>query len=330
MPRALITGITGQDGRYLAQLLVDKGYEVFGMVRGQANPKVQLVQEETPELELIGGDLQDLSSLIAAVEQVQPDEVYNLGAISFVPLSFRQPELTADITGLGVLRMLEAIRVVGGTQNNRIRFYQASSSEMFGKVRETPQTESTPFHPRSPYGVAKVFGHYTTVNYREAYGLHATSGILFNHESPRRGLEFVTRKVSNAVARIKLGLQDSLTLGNLAASRDWGYAGDYVDAMWRMLQRDEPGEYVIATGQTHSIRELLDAAFRAAEIEDWQPLVKGDPRFERPAEVDRLIGDATVARAKLGWEPKVDFPSLVRMMVEADLAAESARSRDGR
>src|SRR3954447_13126760 len=232
MPRALITGITGQDGRYMAQMLVEKGYDVFGMVRGQANPKIRMVQDETPKLELVEGDLQDLSSLIAAVEQVQPDEVYNLGAISFVALSFRQPELTADITGLGVLRMLEAIRVVGGADNNRIRFYQASSSEMFGKVRETPQNEETSFHPRSPYGAAKVFGHYTTVNYRESYGLHATSGMLFNHESPRRGMEFVTRKVSNGVARIKLGLQEKVTLGNLDASRDWGYAGDYVEAMW--------------------------------------------------------------------------------------------------
>ncbi|MHB8670939.1 MAG: GDP-mannose 4,6-dehydratase [Acidimicrobiales bacterium] len=325
MPRALITGITGQDGRYLAQLLVDKGYEVFGMVRGQANPKIQMVQEETPQLEILEGDLQDLSSLIGVLEQVQPDEVYNLGAISFVALSFRQPELTADITGLGVLRMLEAIRVVGG-QDSRIRFYQASSSEMFGKVRETPQDEMTPFHPRSPYGVAKVFGHYTTVNYRESYGLHASSGILFNHESPRRGLEFVTRKVTNAVARIRLGLQDSLTLGNLDSSRDWGFAGDYVEAMWRMLQQDEPGDYVVATGQTHTIRQLLDAAFGAAGIDDWAPLVRTDRRFTRPAEVDLLIGDATRARERLGWEPKVDFPTLVAMMVEADLATEAARS----
>lgn len=325
MPRALITGITGQDGRYLAQLLVEKGYEVFGMVRGQANPKIQMVQEETPQLEILEGDLQDLSSLIGVVEQVQPDEVYNLGAISFVALSFRQPELTADITGLGVLRMLEAIRVVGG-QDSRIRFYQASSSEMFGKVRETPQDEMTPFYPRSPYGAAKVFGHYTTVNYRESYGLHASSGILFNHESPRRGLEFVTRKVTNAVARIKLGLQDSLTLGNLDSSRDWGFAGDYVEAMWRMLQQDEAGDYVVATGQTHTIRQLLDVAFAAAGIDDWAPLVHTDARFTRPAEVDLLIGDATRAREKLGWEPKVDFPTLVAMMVEADLAAEAARS----
>src|SRR3954471_16734103 len=237
MPRALITGIDGQDGRYLAELLISKGYETFGMIRGQANPRAQIVQDEIPAVELIEGDLQDLSSLIAVVEQVQPDEVYNLGAVSFVALSFRQPELTADISGLGVLRMLEAIRVVGGTENNTVRFYQASSSEMFGKVRETPQNEATPFHPRSPYGVAKVFGHYTTVNYREAYGLHASSGILFNHESPKRGIEFVTRKVTNAVARIKLGLQDRISLGNLDASRDWGFAGDYVEAMWLMLQR---------------------------------------------------------------------------------------------
>src|SRR5688572_13832720 len=248
----------------MAQLLIEKGYDVFGMVRGQANPKIRMIQEENPALELIEGDLQDLSSLIAAVEQVQPDEVYNLGAISFVQLSFRQPELTADITGLGVLRMLEAIRVVGGAENNPIRFYQASSSEMFGKVRETPQNEKTAFHPRSPYGVAKVFGHYTTLNYREAYGLHASSGILFNHEGPKRGLEFVTRKVTNAVARIKLGLQDSITLGNLESSRDWGYAGDYVEAMWMMLQQDVPDDYVIATGETHSIRELLEVAFKCA------------------------------------------------------------------
>jgi GDPmannose 4,6-dehydratase len=310
----------------MAQLLVAKGYDVFGMVRGQANPKSQVVQDETPELELVEGDLQDLSSMIAVVEQVQPDEVYNLGAISFVALSFRQPELTADITGLGVLRMLEAIRVVGGTADNRIRFYQASSSEMFGKVRETPQTESTPFHPRSPYGAAKVFGHYTTVNYREAYGLYACSGICFNHEGPRRGLEFVSRKITNGVARIKLGLQDSLTLGNLDAARDWGYAGDYTEAMWLMLQQDEPDDFVIATGETHTIRELLELAFNSAGIEDWKDLVKTDPRFERPAEVDILTGDATKARKVLGWEPKVGFAELVDMMVREDLKAEAART----
>jgi len=327
MPRALITGITGQDGRHLAQLLVGKGYDVYGMVRGQNNPKIQILQDETPELEIVEGDLQDLSSLIAVVEQVQPDEVYNLGAISFVALSFRQPELTADITGVGVLRMLEAIRVVGGSQDNRIRFYQASSSEMFGKVRETPQNEMTPFHPRSPYGTAKVFGHYTTLNYRESYGLHTSSGILFNHEGPRRGLEFVTRKVTNAVARIKLGLQENLTLGNLEASRDWGYAGDYVEAMWRMLQQDDPGDYVVATGETHSIRDLLDASFQAVGIDDWQPLVQTDPRFERPAEVDLLIGDATKARSVLGWQPTVDFPTLVKMMVDSDIELEARKAQ---
>ena len=324
MPRALITGITGQDGRYMAQLLVSKGYDVFGMVRGQNNPKAQMVQEETPALELVEGDLQDLSSMIAVVEAVQPDEVYNLGAISFVALSFRQPELTADITGLGVLRMLEAIRVVGGA-DNRIRFYQASSSEMFGQVRETPQTEMTPFHPRSPYGVAKVFGHYITVNYREAHGLYACSGICFNHESPRRGLEFVTRKVTNAVARISLGLQDRVSLGNLDSARDWGYAGDFCEAMWMMLQQDEAEDYVIATGETHTIRDLLDAAFAAVGIDNWTPLVDQDPRFMRPAEVDILTGDASKARARLGWKPKVAFPELVEMMVANDLAVEASR-----
>ncbi|MDQ6727012.1 MAG: GDP-mannose 4,6-dehydratase [Actinomycetota bacterium] len=312
----------------MAQLLVSKGYDVFGMVRGQANPKIRMIQEETPELELVEGDLQDLSSLISAVEQVQPDEVYNLAAISFVALSFRQAELTGDITGLGVLRMLEAVRIVGspgtGDAGNGIRFYQASSSEMFGKVRETPQTERTPFHPRSPYGAAKVFGHYITVNYRESYGLYACSGICFNHESPRRGMEFVTRKVSNGVARIKLGLQEKITLGNLDASRDWGYAGDFCEAMWLMLQQDEADDYVIATGESHTIGELLQLAFAAAGIDDWQHLVESDPRFTRPAEVDILTGDATKAREKLGWKPKVDFGELVRMMVESDIAEESA------
>jgi len=324
--RALITGITGQDGRHLSQFLSDKGYQVFGVVHGQANPKIELVQGENPALELVEGDLRDLSSLIAVVEQVQPDEVYNLGAISFVQLSFKQAELTAEITGLGVLRMLEAVRIVGGTDSNPIRFYQASSSEMFGKVHETPQTERTPFHPRSPYGVAKVFGHYTTLNYREAYGIHASSGILFNHEGPRRGLEFVTRKVTNSVARIKLGLQDGITMGNIDSSRDWGYAGDYVEAMWMMLQQDEPDDYVIATGETHTIRDLLDVSFRHAGIDDWAPYVKQDPRFYRPAEVDLLIGDASKAHAKLGWKPRVSFEDLVRMMYEHDLAEESRKA----
>jgi GDPmannose 4,6-dehydratase len=326
--RALITGITGQDGRHLSQFLAGKdGYQVFGLVHGQANPKIDLVRNENPSIELAEGDLRDLSSLIAVVEQVQPDEVYNLGAISFVQLSFKQAELTAEITGLGVLRMLEAVRIVGGSQNNPMRFYQASSSEMFGKVHETPQNEGTPFHPRSPYGVAKVFGHYTTMNYREAYGIHASSGILFNHEGPKRGLEFVTRKVTNSVARIKLGLQDSISLGNLDSSRDWGYAGDYVEAMWMMLQQDEPDDYVIATGQTHSNRELLDLAFRQAGIDDWSGYVTQDPRFMRPAEVDLLIGDASKAHARLGWKPRVNFEELVKMMYDNDLAEESAKAR---
>ena len=327
MKRALVTGITGQDGRHLADLLTAKGYQVFGLIRGQANPKAEMILDENPALELVDGDLRDLTSLIAAVEQVQPDEVYNLGAISFVQLSFKQAELTAEITGLGVLRMIEAVRIVGGTDNNPIRFYQASSSEMFGKVRETPQSETTPFHPRSPYGVAKVFGHYTTMNYREAYGIHASSGILFNHEGPRRGLEFVTRKITNSLARIKLGLQDEISLGNLDAARDWGYAGDYVEAMWMMLQQDEPDDYVIATGETHTIRDLLEAAFRCAGIDDWSRYVKQDPRFMRPSEVDLLIGDAAKAHDRLGWKPRVGFDELVQMMYENDLAEESAKAR---
>ena len=310
----------------MSEFLTGKGYQVFGLVRGQNNPKAQLVLDENPSLELVEGDLRDLSSLIAALEQVQPDEVYNLGAMSFVALSFRQPELTADTTGLGVLRMLEAIRIVGGPGNNPIRFYQASSSEMFGKVRETPQTEATPFHPRSPYGVAKVFGHSITVNYRESYGMHASSGICFNHESPRRGLEFVTRKITNGLARIKLGLQDAITLGNLDAARDWGYAGDFVEAMWLMVQQDEPDDYVIATGETHTIREFLDLAFRCAEIDGWERYVRTDPRFERPAEVDVLCGDASKARERLGWKPHITFDELVRMMYEADLVEEAARA----
>jgi GDPmannose 4,6-dehydratase len=327
MKRALITGITGQDGRHMSEFLVDKGYQVFGLVRGQNNPKTEVVLKENPALEVVEGDLRDLSSLIAAVEQVQPDEVFNLGAMSFVALSFRQPELTADITGVGVLRMLEAIRIVGGTDNNPIRFYQASSSEMFGKVRETPQTEQTPFHPRSPYGVAKVFGHYTTLNYRESYGIHASSGICFNHEGERRGLEFVTRKITNGLARIKLGLQDTITLGNLDTARDWGYAGDYVEAMWMMVQQDEPEDYVIATGEMHTIREFLDVAFRCADIDDWTPYIEQDPRFMRPAEVDLLMGDPTTARTQLGWKPRVAFEELVQRMYDHDLADEAARAR---
>jgi GDPmannose 4,6-dehydratase len=330
MKRALITGITGQDGRFLAHFLAEKGYQVHGLIRGQNNPKAEMVLSETPSLELVDGDLRDLSSLIAVVEQVQPDEVYNLGAISFVPLSWTQPELTSEITGLGVLRMLEAVRIVGGTAGNPMRFYQASSSEMFGKVRETPQTELTPFHPRSPYGVAKVFGHHMTVNYRESYGMHASSGILFNHESEKRGLEFFSRKVTNSVARIKLGLQDSIGLGNLDSARDYGYAGDYVEAMWLMLQQDEPDDYVIATGETHKMSEFLDIAFRNAGYDDWGPYVTQDPRFMRPAEVDLLMGDASKARDRLGWEPRVSFDGLVKLMYEADLAEERVRAEAAR
>lgn len=326
MPRAFITGITGQDGRHLAEFLHGKGYDVYGMVKGQNNPRAQSVIDEMPFVELVPGDLADLPSLVAALELSQPDEVYNLGAISFVALSFNQAELTANLTGLGVLRMLEAIRMIGGTHDNPIRFYQASSSEMFGKVRETPQTESTPFHPRSPYGCAKVFGHDIVVNYRESYGLFACSGILFNHEGPRRGIEFVTRKVTNAVARIKLGLQRELVLGNLDAKRDWGYAGDYVKAMWLMLQQDEPDDYVIATGETHSIEELVERAFAEVEIDNWRDYVRQDPKFFRPAEVDLLIGDPSKAREQLGWKPEVSFPELVSMMVQNDLQLEAAKA----
>ena len=326
MPRAFITGITGQDGRHLAEFLHGKGYQVYGMVTGQNNPKAITLQEEMPFIEVVPGDLADLPSLVKALTVAQPDEVYNLGAISFVAMSFNQAELTANITGLGVLRMLEAIRMVGGNENNPIRFYQASSSEMFGKVRETPQTEMTPFHPRSPYGCAKVFGHDITVNYRESYGLYACSGILFNHEGPRRGLEFVTRKVTNAVARIKLGLQEDIVLGNIDSKRDWGFAGDYVKAMWLMLQQDEPSDYVIATGVMHSIEDLVQAAFAEVGIEDWQSHIRQDQRFFRPAEVDLLIGDPTKARTKLGWEPEVQFAELVRMMVANDLQIESKKS----
>jgi GDPmannose 4,6-dehydratase len=326
MPTAFVTGITGQDGQHLAEFLHSQGYHVFGMVKGQNNPRVEALQAEMPFIELVSGDLADLPSLVSAMEACQPDEVYNLGAISFVALSFSQAELTANITGLGVLRMLEAIRMVGGTQNNPIRFYQASSSEMFGQVRETPQTELTPFHPRSPYGCAKVFGHDIVVNYRESYGLHASSGILFNHEGPRRGLEFVTRKVTNAVARIKLGLQDEVVLGNLDSKRDWGYAGDYVKGMWLMLQQDQPDDYVLATGETHSIEELVERAFGEVGIDNWADYVRQDPKFLRPAEVDLLIGDASKARTKLGWEPEVDFPALVKMMVAHDLQREATKA----
>jgi GDPmannose 4,6-dehydratase len=327
MPRAFITGITGQDGQHLAEFLHGQGYEIFGMIKGQNNPRTQAIASEFPYVDLVPGDLADLRSLVTALEYAQPDEVYNLGAISFVAISFGQAELTSNITGVGVLRMLEAVRMVGGSQNNPMRFYQASSSEMYGQVRETPQTELTPFHPRSPYGCAKVFGHHITVNYRESYDMYACSGILFNHEGPRRGLEFVTRKISNGVARIKLGLQDEIVLGNLDAKRDWGYAGDYVRAMWLMLQQDQPDDYVVATGETHSIEEFLTLAFDAAGLPDWHRYVRQDPKFFRPAEVDLLIGDPKKAREKLGWVPEVDFPSLVTMMVEHDLERESSKMR---
>ena len=326
MPRAFITGITGQDGQHLAEFLHDQGYDVYGMVKGQNNPKASQVVDEMPFVELVSGDLADLPSIVAALELAQPDEVYNLGAISFVALSFSQPELTANTTGLGVLRMLEAIRMVGGAHDNPIRFYQASSSEMFGKVRESPQNEMTAFHPRSPYGCAKVFGHDITVNYRESYGMYACSGILFNHEGPRRGIEFVTRKVTNAAARIRLGLQHELVMGTLETKRDWGYAGDYVRAMWLMLQQDEPDDYVVATGETHSVQELVERAFGEAGIDDWRRYVRQDQKFYRPAEVDLLIGDATKARSTLGWAPEVDFASLVKLMVDHDLRAEAAKA----
>ncbi len=312
--RALITGITGQDGSYLAELLLEKGYGVFGMVRRASSENFERIEHIRGRLELRQADLLDQLSVIRVLEECRPHEVYNLAAQSFVPTSWTQPVLTGEFTALGVTRMLEAIRLVDPS----IRFYQASSSEMFGKVRETPQNERTPFHPRSPYGVAKVYGHGITVNYRESYGLFACSGILFNHESPRRGLEFVTRKVTDGVARIKCGRAGELRLGNLDARRDWGFAGDYVLAMWLMLQQDQPDDYVVATGETHSVQELVELAFSSADL-DWQEYVVIDPELKRPAEVDLLLGDAAKARHKLGWAPKVRFPDLVRMMVHADL-----------
>jgi GDPmannose 4,6-dehydratase len=314
MPTALITGITGQDGSYLAELLLEKGYRVVGMVRRSSLEKFERIDHLRDKIEICQADLLDQLSIIRVVEQIGPDEIYNLAAQSFVPTSWDQPVLTAEFTAVGVTRMLEAIHQL----NRKIRFYQASSSEMFGKVRDVPQTELTPFYPRSPYGVAKVYGHYITVNYRESYGIYAASGILFNHESPRRGLEFVTRKVSDAVARIKLGKQKDLRIGNLDAKRDWGFAGDYVHAMWLMLQQSEPDDYVIATGETHSVRELVEVAFQCVGL-DWQQHTVVDPRFVRPAEVDLLIGDASKAEAQLGWKTKVGFRELVKMMVDHDL-----------
>ncbi len=324
MPRALITGITGQDGLYLAELLLAKGYEVFGLLRGQHNPNLATVRAVVPDVQLLAGDLLDVPTLVRALESSQPDEVYNLAAISYVAYSWAHPVLTSDVTGKGVLHLLEAIRLYSRGDPARVRFYQASSSEMFGRAQEVPQRETTLLWPRSPYGVAKVFGHYTTITYREAYGMHASSGIMFNHESPRRSPEFVTRKISRAVARIHLGLQEELVLGDLDAERDWGFAGDYVDAMWRMVQQDRPGDYVIATGETHSVRDLLDAAFAVVGMDDWAAFVRQDPRLIRPAEVGPLVGDPSRARAELGWEPRVAFPELVRMMVEADVAEQRA------
>ena len=313
--RALITGITGQDGSYLAELLLDEGYEVIGMVRRSSTLNFERIAHIQDRLTLVAGDLLDEVSLIGILREHRPSEVYNLAAQSFVQTSFSQPVLTGETTALGVTRLLDAIRIV----DPEIRFYQASSSEMFGKVQEVPQTERTPLYPRSPYGVAKVYGHWITVNYRESYDLHASSGMLFNHESPRRGLEFVTRKVTNGVARIACGLDDKLMLGNLDAQRDWGFAGDYVRAMWLMLQQDEPDDFVVATGQTHSVRDLCEVAFAHAGL-DWAEHVVIDEKFLRPAEVDLLVGDATKARRELGWVCEVDFAGLVAMMVDADLA----------
>jgi GDPmannose 4,6-dehydratase len=320
MPKALITGVTGQDGSYLAELLLSKGYEVVGVVRRTSHHSYERIEHLLDRIEVVAADLLDQHSLTVVLQETTPDEVYNLAAQSYVPTSWTQPVLTGEFTALGVTRILEAIRLVHPTA----RFYQASSSEMFGRVSETPQAETTAFYPRSPYGVAKVYGHWITVNYRESYALYAVSGILFNHESPRRGIEFVTRKVTDGVARIKLGLTDSLRLGNLDARRDWGFAGDYVEAMWRMLQQPSPTDYVIGTGQTHSVRDLVDAAFRHVGL-DWRKHVKTDPKFMRPAEVDLLQADASKAKRELGWTPTVKFEELVAMMVDADLERLSPR-----
>lgn len=315
MRKALITGITGQDGSYLAEFLLDKGYLVIGMVRRTSTTNFDRIRHIQDRLTLVQGDLLDQISLVDIMKEHEPDEIYNLAAQSFVPTSWKQPVLTGEFTALGVTRMLEAMRMVVPDA----RFYQASSSEMFGRVREVPQNEHTPFYPRSPYGVAKVYGHWITVNYRESYGLFACSGILFNHESPRRGLEFVTRKVSHGAAKVKLGLAEQLPMGNLEAERDWGFAGDYVKAMWLILQQDEPEDFVVATGKPHSVRRLLEIAFDLLDL-DYRDYVKVDPRFIRPADVDQLVGDATKAREKLGWKPEVPFDELIKMMVDADLA----------
>lgn len=322
MPKALITGITGQDGSYLAEFLLERGYEVVGLVRRSSTINFERIGHIQDKITLVSGDLLDQTSLIQLLDEHRPQEVYNLAAQSFVQTSWTQPVFTGEVTALGVTRLLDAIRAV----DSKIRFYQASSSEMFGKVREVPQTESTPFYPRSPYGVAKVYGHWITINYRESYGMHATSGILFNHESPRRGLEFVTRKVTDGVARIKLGKADRLPLGNLDSQRDWGFAGDYVRAMWLMLQQDKADDYVISTGQTHSIQRLCEVAFNHVGL-DWKQHVTMDQRFVRPAEVDLLVGDASKARSELGWEPSVDFEQLVHMMVDADISRHKTQEK---
>lgn len=315
---AFITGITGQDGSYLAEFLLQKDYKVYGLTRRTSTQNFERIKHIVHDIELISGDLIDQHSITNAIQQIKPDEIYNLAAQSFVQASWDQPVLTGEYTALGVTRVLEAVR----SAHPKAKFYQASSSEMFGKVLETPQKETTPFYPRSPYGVAKVYGHWITVNYRESFDLFAVSGILFNHESPRRGLEFVTRKIANGVARVKLGKQDVVELGNLEAKRDWGYAKDYVEAMWLMLQQDAPEDYVIATGETHSVQEFLELACQTVGIDDWKSIYRHNPKYDRPAEVDLLVGDATKAHQKLGWKPSVTFPQLVQLMVEAELEAE--------
>jgi GDPmannose 4,6-dehydratase len=321
MKKAFITGITGQDGSYLAELLLEKGYQVYGLTRRTSTQNFARIKHiiHHPQLQMVSGDLIDQHSLTYALQDIQPDEVYNLAAQSFVQTSWEQPVLTGEFTALGVTRILEALRLA----SPKARFYQASSSEMFGKVQQVPQTETTSFWPRSPYGVAKVYGHWITVNYRESFDIYGVSGILFNHESPRRGLEFVTRKIANGVARVKLGKQPYVELGNLDAKRDWGYAKDYVEAMWLMLQQDEPDDFVVATGETHSVREFLQMACDVAGINDWESAYKHNPKFDRPAEVDLLIGDASKAKQKLGWQPSISFADLVRIMVEAELEEES-------
>lgn len=321
MKKAFVTGVTGQDGSYLAELLIEKGYQVYGLTRRTSTQNFARIEHliHHPQLELVSGDLIDQHSLTYAIKDIQPDEVYNLAAQSFVKASWEQPVLTGEFTALGVVRILEAVRLAAP----HAKFYQASSSEMFGKVQQVPQTERTPFYPRSPYGVAKVYGHWITVNYRESFDMFAVSGILFNHESPRRGLEFVTRKIANGVARVKLGKQEHVELGNLDAKRDWGYAKDYVEAMWMMLQQDKPEDYVIATGETHSVKDFLQLACKAAGIEDWEKIYKHNPKFDRPAEVDLLIGDASKAKRQLNWKPSISFEELVSLMVQAELELES-------